>query len=206
MFVIRLGINFERRNTGDKPVKFMNKTQTNIKKICVAGILIALGVVFSTFSIPVGASKCFPIQHMVNVLAGTILGPAYGVGMAFVTSLFRNIIGTGSLLAFPGSMVGALLCGLLFKYTKKVSLAFLGEIIGTGILGALAAFPIATLVMGKAEVALFAYVIPFSISTVGGALIAVVIYKALEKTGVLKSFRTFCETGGRVRARKKGEV
>ena len=152
---------------------------------------IALAVVLSGFSIPIGASKCFPIQHMVNVIAGTLLGPWYAVGMAFVTSLIRLIMGTGTLLAFPGSMVGALCCGLAFRYifpkwsfAKRVPIAFLGEIIGTGILGAMAAFPIATFVMGK-EAALFTYVIPFGVSTVGGALIASVLMFALAKTGVI---------------------
>ena len=100
-------------------------------------------------------------------------------------------MGTGTLLAFPGSMVGALCCGLAFRYifpkwsfAKRVPIAFLGEIIGTGILGAMAAFPIATFVMGK-EAALFTYVIPFGVSTVGGALIASVLMFALAKTGVI---------------------
>ena len=31
-----------------------------------------------------------------------------------------------SLLAFPGSMAGALLCGILYKYTGKTALAFVG--------------------------------------------------------------------------------
>ncbi|MBQ1641055.1 MAG: energy coupling factor transporter S component ThiW, partial [Lachnospiraceae bacterium] len=41
--------------------------QVNVKKIALSGMFIALAVVLSTFSFPVGASKCFPIQHMVNV-------------------------------------------------------------------------------------------------------------------------------------------
>ena len=73
----------------------------NIKKLTLAGLLIALGVACSTFSFPVGASRCSPVQHMVNVLAAVLLGPAYGVGMAFVTSLLRIAMATGTLLAFP---------------------------------------------------------------------------------------------------------
>ena len=76
----------------------MNK-KVSIQKLAISGVLIALAVVLSGFSIPIGASKCFPIQHMVNVIAGTLLGPWYAVGMAFVTSLIRLIMGTGTLLA-----------------------------------------------------------------------------------------------------------
>ena len=159
----------------------MNK-KVSIQKLAISGVLIALAVVLSGFSIPIGASKCFPIQHMVNVIAGTLLGPWYAVGMAFVTSLIRLIMGTGTLLAFPGSMVGALCCGLAFRYIfPKWSFA---KRVPIAILGAMAAFPIATFVMGK-EAALFTYVIPFGVSTVGGALIASVLMFALAKTGVI---------------------
>ena len=160
----------------------------SVKKLTVAGLLIALGVVCSAFYIPVGASKCFPVQHMVNVIAGVLLGPAYGVCMAFVTSLIRVLIGTGSLLAFPGSMVGALCCGLLYQYTKKLPLCYLGEVVGTGILGALAAYPVAVLLMGK-EAALFAYVLPFIISSFGGATISIIAIGALQKTRLLSQMK-----------------
>ena len=41
----------------------------NVKKLAAAGLLTAVAVACSPFSIPVGASQCFPVQHMVNVLA-----------------------------------------------------------------------------------------------------------------------------------------
>ena len=170
----------------------MNK-KISIQKLAIAGVLIALAVALSGIYIPIGASKCFPIQHLVNVIAGTILGPWYAVAMAFITSLIRFMIGTGTLLAFPGSMVGALCCGLAFRYilpklsfANRIPIAFLGEIIGTGILGAMAAYPIAVFAMGSKEAALFTYVIPFGISTIGGALIASILMFTLAKTGALK--------------------
>lgn len=90
------------------------------------------------------------------------LGPIYGLFTAFGASLLRNIIGTGSLLDFPRSMVGSFLAGCLFNRFKRIELAVLGEIIGTGIIGALLAYPLATLVLGK-EVAVFAYLVPFQL-------------------------------------------
>lgn len=156
---------------------------SNSKKLAQAGILIAVGVVCSTFSIPIGAAKVFPVQHFINVLAGVTLGPFYGVSMAFVTSLLRVMMGTGSLLAFPGSMCGAFLCGTLYKHTEKTSLAFLGEIVGTGIIGALLAYPVASIVMGR-EAALFGFIVPFGISSVAGAGISLVFITALKKTGL----------------------
>ncbi len=161
---------------------------TKSRKLTIAGILIAVGVVCSPFAIPIGAAKCFPIQHMVNVIAAVLLGPVYGVSMAFLTSLIRMMTGMGTLLAFPGSMVGALCAGLMYKYGKKLGFAFIGEVAGTGILGALAAYPIATLIMGQ-EAAIIGYMLPFLISTIGGSIIATVLIAALQKTGVLKNIK-----------------
>ena len=158
--------------------------ENQIKKLAVAGILVAVGVVCSPLNIPIGASKCFPIQHMINVLAGVFLGPWYGMGMAFSTSLFRVSMGTGSLLAFPGSMCGAFLCGMVYQRTKNLIYTYVGEVFGTGVIGGLLAWPIAVLVMGKTA-ALFAYVMPFMVSTVGGTLIAAALIAALSKSGAL---------------------
>ena len=154
----------------------------NVKKLVVSGMLTALAVALSTFSVPIGASKCFPIQHMVNVMAGVFLGPVYGVAFAFCTSLIRNLMGTGSLLAFPGSMVGALLCGLAYRWTGKLTAAYASEIIGTGIIGAMLCYPVAAILMGK-EVALFFYVAPFLMSTLCGTAIAAILIGVLCRSG-----------------------
>ena len=158
----------------------------NTKKIAIAGILIALSVVGATFAIPVGASKCSPVQHMVNVMAAVILGPWYGVVMAAITSLIRVMTGLGTWMAFPGSVCGAFLAGLLYKFGKKLPFACIGELFGTGIIGALLAYPVAVFIMGSKDAALFGYVVPFLISSLGGTIIAVLLILALKKTGVLK--------------------
>ncbi|MDE6929543.1 MAG: energy coupling factor transporter S component ThiW [Lachnospiraceae bacterium] len=154
----------------------------NIKKLVISAMLAAAAVAMSGFSIPIGASKCFPVQHLCNVIAGVFLGPWYGVAMAFTTSLIRNLIGTGSLLAFPGSMAGACLCGYLYQKTGKLAAAYLGEVFGTGILGGILCYPVAVLLMGR-EAALFMYVTPFFLSTLCGTAMAVFLIGAMEKSG-----------------------
>lgn len=158
--------------------------KVNTKSLITAAMLTALAVSLSTFSIPVGASKCFPIQHLCNVIAGVFLGPVYGAAMAFCTSLIRNLMGTGSPLAFPGSMAGAILCGILYQRTGRLAAAYLGEVFGTGIIGGLLCYPVATLIMGQ-KAALFAYVIPFLLSTAGGTLMAIVLMGALCQSGAM---------------------
>ena len=47
----------------------------NVKKLAVSAMLVAVAVSLSSLSIPIGASKCFPVQHLANVIAGVFLGP-----------------------------------------------------------------------------------------------------------------------------------
>jgi energy coupling factor transporter S component ThiW len=157
----------------------------SVKKLSLAGVLVAAGVVCSTFYIPIGVSKVFPVQHFINVLAAVILGPAYGVGMAFATSLLRNLMGTGSLLAFPGSMCGVLLSGLLYKYTKQLGAAFLGEVTGTGMIGALLAYPVAVQFLSS-KAAFYGFILPFGFSSLAGAAISITFLLALKKAGILE--------------------
>lgn len=163
----------------------MNQNKT--KKIVLAGVLCAVAVVGSMFSIPVFGSKCAPVQHMVNILCSVLLGPWYGVGVAFAASLIRNLLGLGTPLAFS-SMLGALLCGLTYYKTKNTWLTYIAEAVGSGILGGLAAYPIAIFIMGKdaGQIAFYAYVVPFLISACGGAILSVILVESLRKANVLK--------------------
>ena len=163
----------------------MNKTQ--IKKMCLAAMLIAIGVVGSAINFPIGASKCCPAQAFVNVLSGVLLGPWYAAGVGFGCALIRNILGTGTLLAFPGSIFGAILAGLIYHKVKQwIVLAAAGEVFGTAVIGGIVAFPVARFIMNNEAAALFGYVVPFLVSSAGGAIIAFVLLEALDKTGVLK--------------------
>lgn len=163
------------------PAQLRAANTLSLKKTVLGGMLVALTVALSGFSVPIGASRCFPIQHFINVIAGVFLGPLYGVCMAFCTSLIRNLMGTGSLMAFPGSMAGAFLGAFLYQKTSRFVLAYLGEIVGTGIIGALLCYPIAIFLMGK-EIALFFYVVPFLTSTVCGTAMAVVLLEILRRS------------------------
>ena len=168
----------------------MKRNQT--LKITVAAILCAVAIVGSMFSFPVFGSKCSPVQHMVNVLCAVLLGPWYGLGAAFIASLLRNLLGLGSLLAFPGSMCGALLCGLIYKKFGKIIPTLVAEVFGTGVIGGLLAYPIAIAFMGisAANVAFYAYIVPFLISTVAGSLIAGVLVLALQRNGTLTQIQS----------------
>ncbi len=159
--------------------------QNHTKKLAIAAVFVAIAVVGSTLSFPIFGSKCAPVQHMVNVLSAIFLGPWWALAAAFCASLLRNLMGLGTILAFPGSMCGAVLSGLLYKYTRKLMGAYVGEVFGTAVIGGMLAYPIASLILGNSAAALFTFVVPFLISTAGGTIVAAVITIALKKSGFI---------------------
>ena len=166
-----------------------------VMKVALSGMFTAVAVVGSMIQFPVFGSQCAPVQHMVNVLCAVLLGPGYGVAVAFLASLLRNLFSLGSLLAFPGSMCGALLCGLVYWKTKNLPATLVGEVFGTGIIGGLLSYPIAIAFMGKVagSIGYTAYVVPFLISTVGGSVLAGALVFALKRSGALKTMQTALE-------------
>jgi len=159
-----------------------------IQIIARMGILIALGVVTSyMLPIPAFGAKLFPVQHMLNVIAGAILGPWYAAVTALFIALIRIGLGTGTLLAIPGSIFGACLAGLLYQWTKSKAGAMAGEVVGTGLIGAVAAFPMATLILGNAKAAaagMTFFIIPFGSSSLAGAILGGLVLVALERVVV----------------------
>lgn len=159
----------------------------NTRKITLAALFIAIGVVSANLVyIPVGFTKCFPVQHALNVLMAVALGTRYALGGAFCIATLRILLGTGSLLAYPGSIIGAFLAGWLYRRTGNLYGAVIGEIFGTGILGALAAYPMAAFLLNS-DAGAFFFVMPFLVSTIGGSVIALILLRTPFKS-VLRQF------------------
>ena len=157
------------------------------RKVARAVILVAIGVALSPFtSIPIGVAKINPAQHFVNVLGAVLLGPWWAAGIAMIIGILRNALGTGTLLAFPGGMIGAFMAGLLYRYTLNIYGAALGEMIGTGFLGAVASALIVAPVLMKKGMAMGALILTFSGSTILGSIIGVLALKLLERSGIAK--------------------
>lgn len=54
----------------------MEPKQTQIKKLVLTALFVAIATYGgSLFSFPIGIAKCAPVQSLVNVLSGIILGP-----------------------------------------------------------------------------------------------------------------------------------
>jgi len=158
------------------------------RKVARAIILVAIGVAISPFtSIPIGIARINPAQHFVNVVGAVLLGPWWATGIALVIGILRNALGTGTLLAFPGGMIGAFIAGVVYRYTRNIYLGALGEIIGTGLIGAVVSVLIvAPIFMGKA-MAMGALMIAFSGSTILGSMIGILALKLLDRAGFVPS-------------------
>lgn len=156
-----------------------------IEKLTYTAMIAGITTVSSGFIyIPIGFAKIFPIQHFANVLSAVLLGPWYALAQAFISSTLRNLMGTGSIFAYPGSMIGALLAAYLFSKTKKIQFAALGEVIGTGLLGALATYPISIFLLGK-EATVFGLMPAFALSSIVGAVMAYGLLRVFIKNKVL---------------------
>ena len=116
----------------------------NIRKLTITALLIAINVILSSIIvIPLGPIKAAPMQHLVNVLCAVFVGPWYGLAQALISSILRVTFGTGSVFAFPGSMIGVFLASLFYMYRKHIFMAAVGEVLGTGIIGSLICIPLA---------------------------------------------------------------
>ena len=148
-----------------------NLHRVRLRKMALAALFAALAVLLSPLSFPAGPSRCFPFQHTINGVAGVLLGPFWACGAAVVAALVRNLLGTGTILAFPGSFFGALAVGLTAKLLprKYLLLAALTEPLATGTLGAGVASFIASAPGGRE--AMFAVLsAAFLLSSVPGAI------------------------------------
>ncbi|MCK1975480.1 energy coupling factor transporter S component ThiW [Jeotgalicoccus huakuii] len=159
----------------------MNKLTRNLT---LTSVFVALNVVLGVFiTIPLGVIRAAPMQHLINVLGAVFTGP-WVIVQAFVSSTIRVLLGTGTIFAYPGSMIGALLAYLLYRYTKKLAPTALGEVLGTGIIGALSLYPLMLIL--DLDTNVYAVIaLAFLVSSAIGATVSYFILKALEKRGVL---------------------
>ncbi len=157
----------------------------NLKKLIICAIFTALA--FVTSSIVVFTNMA-PFQHLFNVVLAVILGPEYAFLSALITGSMRMLFGGRTIISIIGGIFGAFLAGVGYKATKKLYMAFLGEIIGTGIISAIVSFYV--MKYGFAvNLPNFYFYIPFFLpSSIIGATMGVIILVALKKRGLLAKY------------------
>ncbi len=160
--------------------------KTETRKVAYAVVLAAIGVALAPYtSFPIGIAKVNPTQHFINVIGAVMLGPWWAVVIAAVVGVIRNVMGMGTLLAFPGGMIGAFLAGYFYRYKRNVYLGAAGEVLGTGFIAPLAsAFFVAPVLMGKV-IPLFALVPSFLASTIAGAALGILALNLLKRADMI---------------------
>jgi len=146
----------------------------------LAALFAGLGVLLSSFALPVGAARIFPFQHAINAVAGVLLGPWWAAGSALVTATLRFSAGTGSVFAFPGSPFGALTVGFAYRLLRRDEAAFF-EPVGTVLLGATLGAVLISPVVGPAAGGLVFLMASFALSSVPGAVIGYAALRTLRK-------------------------
>jgi len=157
------------------------------RKVAYAVILTAIGVALAPYtSFPVGIAKINPTQHFVNVIGAVLLGPWWATLIAAVIGTIRNAMGVGTLLAFPGGMIGALLAGIFYRLIRNIYVGATGEMIGTGLIApVVSALFVAPVLMGKA-IPLLALIPSFLGSTVAGSILGVLSLKLLKRSDIIE--------------------
>ncbi len=151
------------------------------------GMFVALGVVISPI---LRIEGMCPMAHLINVTCAVFMGPYYALLCAVLIGIIRMMVMGIPPLALTGAVFGATLSGVFYRLSKgKIIAAVLGEIIGTGIIGAIVSYPVMTYLWGKEGLTWFFYVPSFICGTLIGGGIAYLLLKRLEVAGALSKLQ-----------------
>lgn len=164
-----------------------SKKGAALLKMVVLAMLVALGVVISPI---LRVEGMCPMAHFINIVCSVLLGPWYSLICAALIGIIRMTLMGIPPLALTGAVFGALLSGILYRASKgRLIFAVIGEVVGTGIIGAIASYPVMTLWWGYTDLTVFFYVPSFISGTLIGGSIAFLFLKKLAKTGLLSKYQ-----------------
>jgi energy coupling factor transporter S component ThiW len=164
----------------------MKKSNWLIRMVMLA-MFVALGVVISPI---LRIEGMCPMAHLINITCAVFMGPAYAFLCAVLIGIIRMMIMGIPPLALTGAVFGAALSGILYKLSKgKIIAAVLGEIIGTGIIGAIVSYPVMTYIWGREGLTWFFYVPSFICGTLIGGSIAFLLLVKLDSAGALSKIQ-----------------
>ncbi|CDD53012.1 thiW protein [Ruminococcus sp. CAG:379] len=162
--------------------------KSNLMKLVMLAMLVAIGVVISPI---LRVEGMCPMAHFINIVCAVLLGPWYSLLCAVLIGIIRMTFMAIPPLALTGAVFGAFLSGMFYRLSKgKLIAAFLGEVFGTGIIGAIVSYPVMTYLVGRTGLTWFFYVPSFISGTLIGGSLAFVFLRALAKNGQLARFQT----------------
>ena len=160
---------------------------TKLTKMIFWAMMVAVGVVISPL---LRIEGMCPMAHFINVTCAVLLGPWYAFLCALAIGLIRMAFMGIPPLALTGAVFGAALSGILYRASKgKIIFAFLGEVIGTGIIGAIVSYPVMALLWGRTGLTWLFYVPSFIAGTLIGGSIAFLFLKQLQRMKLLTKFQ-----------------
>jgi energy coupling factor transporter S component ThiW len=161
--------------------------KSGLLKMIMLSMMIALGVVISPI---LRIEGMCPMAHFINIVCAVLLGPWYALLCATLIGVIRMMFMGIPPLALTGAVFGATLSGILYRISKgKLICAVIGEIIGTGIIGAIVSYPIMAFIFGKTGLTWLFYVPLFICGTLIGGTIAYFFLTALKKSGMLANLQ-----------------
>ena len=160
------------------------KKNLNVRKMVLCAILASLAFVLNTF---VYFPAMAPFQHFVDVMAAVLLGPWWASLSALLCGIMRMLSGR-TIQAVTGAVFGPILGGLLWKKTKNIYLVCVGEVIGTGLIGALASYPLMKWFYALDAQSPLYYIPFYTPSAVVGGIMGVMAVLILKRANVLDRF------------------
>ncbi|MBQ8766395.1 MAG: energy coupling factor transporter S component ThiW [Clostridia bacterium] len=164
------------------------KKSKGLIKIIVLSMLIALGVVISPI---LRVEGMCPMAHLINIVCSVLLGPWYSLLCATLIGIIRMITMGIPPIALTGAVFGAFLSGVFYRLSKgKIIFAVLGEVIGTGFIGAVMSYPVMTFLWGREGLSWLFYIPSFVCGTLIGGSIAYVLLRKIASNGLLAKYQT----------------
>lgn len=158
-------------------------THTKLLRLVFMGMMIALGVVISPI---LRVEGMCPMAHLINITCAVLLGPVDAFVCAMLIGIIRMVIMGIPPLALTGAIFGAALSGSLYKLSKgRLIFACLGEVVGTGIIGAIVSYPVMALLWGRSGLTWMFYVPSFIAGTLIGGSIAFILLSIMKRNGSL---------------------
>ncbi len=166
--------------------------------IAYTAVFTALGIALAhTFFFSIFGTLAFPGQHLVNAVAGVLLGPWWASLVAILVGTYRNAVGIGTLFAYPGGVPGAVVVGLAYRFLRRrlgvraALAAALLEPVGTVLIGGTASLLIIAPAIGSPATgliqelgilgALANFYIGWAASSVPGAIMGYLLLIALYR-------------------------